>query len=86
MLALLLPLTCSNCASSNLPVIAPVAVAIPDDCERLLVESGRPATKAGDDARAQLARHRAALAKANNTIKQGRECVTAQRQHYAGAK
>lgn len=85
MLVLLLPLTCCGCASSE-GLLAPVAVAIPDDCEKILVEAGRPATKAGDDARAQLARHRAALAKANNTIKSGRECVAAQRQHYAGAK
>lgn len=77
--------TCSGCASFN-PEIAPVAVAIPDDCERLLVEAGKPATKAGDDARAQLARHRAALAKANGTIKQGRECVAAQRQRYSEVK
>lgn len=85
MLALLAPLTCCGCASSE-GLLAPVAVAIPDDCERLLVEAGRPATKAGDDARAQLARHRAALARANNTIRSGRECVAAQRTRYSEAK
>lgn len=76
--------TLTGCASSN--ELAPIAVAIPDDCEKLLTEAGRPSTKAGDDARAQLARHRAALAKANNTIKSGRECVAAQRARYSEAK
>jgi hypothetical protein len=41
---------------------------VPDGCERILAEVGKPAVNEGDDARMSTARHRAALAAANRRL------------------
>jgi hypothetical protein len=73
------------CATSS-AIPSSLAVAIPADCERILVPVPVPAVKAGDDLRAAMARGRIALRTANTTIVSGRECVAGQRKAYGGAR
>jgi hypothetical protein len=65
-------------------ILPPLTVQIPAECERVLQEVETPApVVAGKTDMAKAARARgAALVLANETIRQGRECVVSVRQSY----
>jgi hypothetical protein len=72
----------SACADPNrLP--APLAVEIPDTCERLLVPVAIPGGPK-DDARVVARARRAALITANGEIEAGRNCIADVRTKYSG--
>lgn len=83
--AVFCPLTLASCVTSG-DTPAPLTVALPSGCERVLLPVKVPEPKAGDDARAALARQGAALSTANRRLYQGAECVKDQRKAYAVAK
>lgn len=74
----LLMMTLSACGSFVKP-----EVSLPQDCERLARQVPAPAMKAGDDARAALARHRAALATADARLRATADCQRRLRERYA---
>ena len=82
LLAVLTLTMLSACASSNRS-LSPLAVKVPSDCERLMAQIDKPAVAVGDDVRSSAARHRAALSRANQNLKQSKECSAAVRQRYS---
>lgn len=83
-LVLLTTLTFSGCVTSNKDT--PRAVSIPADCESLAAPVALPPVKKGDDARAQVARQRAAAASANRRLKAVKDCQEAQRLSFGRAR
>lgn len=76
-------LTLSGCATSGAGKVIPVNLPPPPAC---LAEVPLPAIKTGDDARAQVARHRAALVEANGNLKCSRRWYGSVRNGYTKAK
>lgn len=78
-------LTLCGCAlpSENRTAPAPLAVAIPDTCEKVLATVPLPKVAAADDARAAFVKDEAALMRANRRIAAGRACVADVRARYA---
>jgi hypothetical protein len=84
-----LALALSSCASlspSENSAAPPLAVALPDTCERVLVAVPLPKVAAADDARAAFVRDDAALIAANKRITAGRQCEAELRRSYAPAQ
>lgn len=73
-----------GCAGSK--GLPPLAVSVPDDCERILQHGAKPDVKVGDDFRVVAARHRAAVTQRDAAIDKGRECVADMRKRYGGAE
>lgn len=78
--ALLLTTTLSACATS---ASAPLDRSLPTACDQLAVDVKLPEVKKGDDARAQLAKHRALLILTNRRLDAARRCYVLVRKEYA---
>jgi hypothetical protein len=84
MRAALLMMTCAIClAACASPGPQSLVVNQPDDCERVLQSVNGAALRKDADFRVLYFRQTVALRIANKTINSGRECIAAQRQHYA---
>jgi hypothetical protein len=78
----LIATTFAGCKTSG-EVRPPLAVQIPNDCERLARDVGFPALTGTVDVKLLLARYRAALVLANKNLKATRECQAEMRVRYA---
>ncbi|CAM5400683.1 hypothetical protein AFEL58S_02030 [Afipia felis] len=56
---------------------------IPRDCENLAEPVPYPPVSKGQNAKASVARHRAALGQANGRLEATRDCQVAQRERFA---
>ncbi len=82
MLVILMIATLTACAASPGSPSKP-AVQIPRDCEELAKTVPYPPVAKGQNAKASVARHRAALGQANGNLEATRECQAAQRERFA---
>lgn len=73
-LVVLALMTCAGCAGSKIPVFSPL-----DECRALLAHGEKPAISPGDDARAQIARHRVAITGRDKAMDRASACLTRHR-------